>query len=99
MNVANNFKKMYIVGATLLIISLIIWLVPTVFLGSIEGRMDHLSLRNYLTETEAKMSQDLQWSHIWWETQQTTIFNPVATVLLAIGLIIIIYGVITKFGW
>ena len=83
----------------MLIITLIIWLIPSIFLGSINGRIDLLNLRTGLTEAEQQTLIDLQWSQIWWETQQATIFNPIAIILLVISVIIMLYGVITKFQW
>ena len=83
----------------MLIITLIIWLIPSIFFGSINGRIDLLNLRTGLTEAEQQTLIDLQWSQIWWETQQATIFNPIAIILLVISVIIMLYGVITKFQW
>jgi hypothetical protein len=95
----SRFKTFFLVGAILLIITLIIWLIPSIFLGSINGRIDLLNLRTGLTEAEQQTLIDLQWSQIWWETQQATIFNPIAIILLVISVIIMLYGVITKFQW
>ena len=94
-----QFKTFFLVASILLVISLIVWLVPSVFLGSISGRLDFLQLKGNLTEAEEQTVTDLTWSQIWWETNQATLFNPVAIVLFVVSMMILIYGAISKVGW
>jgi hypothetical protein len=52
-----------------------------------------------LSEVEQQTLTGLQWSRVWWEAKQAVIFNPIAIILFAIGVIIILYGIIDKLGW
>jgi hypothetical protein len=90
-------QRFFVLGTVLLVVALVIWLIPTIFLGSINGRIDLLRLKDSLTQPEREMLSDLQWSKIWWETIQTTTFNPIATILLAVGIVLIAYGLVTRF--
>ena len=99
MSVERKFKAFFLTSAFLLIMSLIVWLVPSVFIGSITGRIELLQFRGGLSQAEQQTVIDLQWSKIWWETTQATIFNPIAIVLFVVALLILVYGAITKFGW
>jgi hypothetical protein len=99
MTTDNRFRAFFGAAATILVLSLIIWLIPSVFLGSVTGRIDHLELKDSLTEAEQQYLTELYWTKIWWETQQATLFNPVAIVLFAISVLIMLYGIIVKFGW
>jgi len=87
------------VGFILLIIGLAVWLIPLVPLGTITGEIDNLISKTSLSQSEQQMLNDFQGSKIWWETQRATILNPLAIVLVAIGVILILYGVITKYRW
>ncbi len=94
-----QFRTFFLFTAVLIIISLIVLLVPSIVLGSINGRIKRLQLQDSLTQTEQQTLIDLRWSQVWWETQQATIFNPFALVFLVISLLLLFYGVITKVGW
>ena len=94
-----KFRTFFLFTAVLIIISLIVLLVPSIVLGSINGRIKRLQLQGSLTQTEQQTLTDLTWSQVWWETQQATIFNPFALVFLVISLLLLFYGVISKVGW
>ena len=94
-----KFRTFFLFTAVLIIISLIVLLVPSIVLGSINGRIKCLQLQGSLTQTEQETLTDLAWSQVWWETQQTTIFNPFALVFLVISLLLLFYGIISKVGW
>ena len=93
------FKALFLYASLLIIVSLFLWLFPSVFLGGINGRIDELTLKGRLSEAEQRTLNSLQWSRVWWETQSAVLFNPIAIILFAIGVIIILYGVIDKLGW
>ena len=94
-----KFRTFFLFTAVLIIISLIVLLVPSIVLGSINGRIKRLQLQDSLTQTEQQTLTDLTWSQVWWETQQATIFNPFALVFLVISLLLLFYGIISKVGW
>lgn len=92
-----SFKKFFLMGAVVAIIAMIIWLIPSVFIGSINGKIDMMELKgSSLTEAEQQYLVDLYWTSIWWETQQATIFNPIALIMFAIGIVIMLYGIMAK---
>jgi len=91
-----KFQRFFVMGVVLLVVALIIWIIPTVFIGSINGRIDLLELKSSLTQPEQEMLTDLQWTKIWWETTQTTVFGPISTILLAIGIVLIAYGLVVR---
>ena len=94
-----QFRTFFLFTAVLIIISLIVLLVPSIVLGSINGRIKRLELQGSLSQTEKQTLIDLTWSQVWWETQQATIFNPFALAFLVISLLLLFYGIISKVGW
>ena len=96
---SKKFRGFFVTASFLIIIALIIWLIPTIFLGTVTGGINKLELKNRLTEAENQYIVDLQWTQIWWETEQVSVFNPIALVVFVIGLLVMVYGVIAKFGW
>lgn len=93
-----KFQRFFVMGVVLLVVALIIWIIPTVFIGSINGRIDFLELKDNLNEAEQEMLTDLEWSKIWWETTQTTMFGPISTILFVIGFVLIAYGLVVRFA-
>lgn len=93
-----KLRRFFVIGVTLLVVALIIWLIPTVFLGSINGKIDLLELKDSPTDDDLVMLGDLKWNKIQWETAQATLFNPLATILLAIGMVLIAYGLVVRFA-
>jgi len=95
---SKKFRGYFVTASFLIIIALIVWLIPTIFLGSINGSINQLELKNR-SPAESQYLDDQYWVKIWWETEQVTVFNPVALVIFVIGLLVMVYGVIVKFGW
>jgi hypothetical protein len=93
-----KFKRFFVLGAVLVIVALIVWLYPTITIGSINGKLEMLSLKGQLTDAEREMQTQLRYTKAWWEMIQATTFYPITTLLFVIGLIIIVYGVITRFA-
>ena len=93
-----KFQRFFVMGVVLLVVALIISIIPTVFIGSINGRIDFLELKDNLNEAEQEMLTDLEWSKIWWETTQTTMFGPISTILFVIGFVLIAYGLVVRFA-
>jgi len=93
-----GFQRFFVMGAFLLVGSVVVWLIPAPFLGSINERISFLELKDSLTEPQQQMLDELQWEKIWWETRQATMFNPISTLLLVIGIVLIAYGLIVRFA-
>jgi hypothetical protein len=85
-------------GVVLLAGSSGIWLIPTVALWSINGRINSWGLRGSPTEPEQKMLIDLRWSRTWWETMEATILNPTSIILSIIGMLLIVCALIARFA-
>lgn len=79
-----------------MLVALVFWLIPAIFIGSIQGKIDLLNLKESLNQADREMLNNLQWNKVWWETIQSTVFNPISTIMLALGLILIVYGFLTK---
>ena len=93
-----RLRRFFILGAILIVGALVIYLIPVVFIASINGEIDSLELKGSLTAPQRQKLTDLQWSKVWWETKQTTISNPTSIILLAVGLVLIGYGLIIRFA-
>ena len=91
------FRSFFVTGVVLLAGSLVMWLTPTVVLGSIDSKINSRELHGPLTETQQKMVTDLQWSKIWWETNQITVFIPTSMILLVFGMVLIVCGLVERF--
>lgn len=92
-----KLKRFFVIGAIFLIIALIMWLIPAIYIGNISGQIDLMEMKGTQTEAEQHMLNALEYSKVWWLTIQTTVFNPTATILLAIGIVIILYGLLVRF--
>ena len=92
------FQRFLVMGVVLLVGSSVIWLIPTVVLGGINGKINSRGLQSSLTKADQKMLNDLQWSKIWWETTETTVFSPISIILLVIGMVLITCGLVVRFA-
>ena len=94
-----ELETFYLIAVCLFVIALALWLIPSIFLGSINGRIEYLTLKGgALTEEEQNsLLYELPYSRVWWEPQQETIFNPSAVIYFAIGAISLGYGIIIKY--
>lgn len=93
-----KLERFFAMGVVLIVGSLIIRSIPTLFLGSINERIALLELEGSPTQQHQVMLDELLWSKIWWETKQTTVFDPIAKILLVIGIVLIAYGLIVRFA-
>ena len=96
-NVHKKIQYFFVIGTVFVVIALITWLIPSVYIESIDGRIDSLTRKGIPSGPEAQMLIDLEWSKIWWIMTQTTVFNPTATIMSAIGIILISIGLIVRF--
>jgi len=92
------FRNFFVTGVVLLVGSLVMWLTPTVVLGGIDSKINSRGLHGPLTETQQKMVTDLQWSKIWWEMKQITVFIPTSIILLVFGMVLIFCGLVERFS-
>ena len=88
-----KFKTFFLIGFILLVIAFIIWLIPSIYLVAINGRIESLNSQPRMTELLQTTIVNYQNLKVLWETQQTTIYNPPSTTLSAISIIIFVYGV------
>jgi len=84
----NRFKILFFVGAVILVIGLIFQWYPT---SVIEGLTQRLK--------ESNLSQDeinkLQGALNSWKVWQLTTFQPLSSILFSVGIIIIVYAVVS----
>ena len=89
-----KFKTFFLIGFILLVISLTIWLIPSVYLVAINQRIEGLNSQpkglEFYTERIIPTYQNMK---VLWETKQATIYNPISIALLAISAITIVCGV------
>ena len=97
MSQERDVRRFIAVGIVLFVVAFIIWLYPTITMGSINGKLEMLTLKGDLIEAERKLQTDLQYSLIWWEMMQATLFFPLASILIVMAVALIVYGIVTKY--
>ncbi|RLI45320.1 hypothetical protein DRO69_05570 [Candidatus Bathyarchaeota archaeon] len=86
MSVMRKISKFFAFGAILLITGYLIQWYPNTVIVGLEHRLENSDL------PQDKRS-DLLYTIDWWETQRIIIFNPLAIVLMIIGILVIIYAI------
>ena len=94
-----ELEKFYLIAVALFIIGLTLLLIPAIFLGSINGRINYLTLKGdgLTAEEQNSLLYELPYSRVWWETQQATTFTPAAVIYFAIGAVSLSYGILVKY--
>ncbi len=83
----NRFKIYFTIGAVILVVGLIVQWYPASIIGGLEER---LSQTNLTQDERNKLQGALNSWRIW----QITTFQPLSSLLFAIGIIILVYSII-----
>ena len=83
----SKFKILFTIGAVILIVGLIVQWYPASIIGGLEERLNQTGL----TQDERDKLQGALNS---WRIWQITTFQPLSSLLFAIGIIILVYSVI-----
>jgi len=86
--ISSHFKILFIVGAIILIVGFIFQWYPSSVIGGLEERLDNSGLS---ADERSKLSGALHSWRVW----QITTFSPISNILIAVGIIVIIYAVIS----
>ena len=92
-----QLRSWFATGAVVVVLSLLLWVIPSVIIGGIEARMYNLESQSALTTTESNLLSNLGYSRNWWEITKISVLEPIAMVVLVIGLFLIAYGFIIRF--
>jgi len=83
----NRFKILFAIGAVILVIGLIVQWYPASIIGGLEERLKQTGLTS---DERDKLQGALNSWRIW----QITTFQPLSSLLFAVGIIILVYSVI-----
>jgi len=83
----NRFKIFFAIGAVILIVGLVVQWYPT---SIIDGLKERLNQTNISADEINKIQGELSSWDIW----QITTFQPLSSLLFAVGIIILVYSVI-----
>ena len=92
-----KLRIVFIIGAIIIVIALLIWVIPSIMLGNIETRILSLESQTSRTDSENTLLFNLQTSRGWWVIMQRSTFEPIGIVILVIGFLVIVYGLIIGF--
>lgn len=94
---SQKLRIVFIIGAIIIVIALLIWVIPSIMLGNIETRILSLESQTLRTDSENTLLFNLQTSRGWWVIMQRSTFEPIGIVILVIGFLVIVYGLIIGF--
>jgi len=83
-----NFKIWFAIGAAILIIGFIVQWYPTSIIGGLEERLDDSDVT---TDERNKLTGALNS----WKVHQITTFVPISNILIIIGIVVLVYAVIS----
>ena len=83
----NRFKILFAIGAVILIVGLVVQWYPT---SIIDGMKERLKQTDVSTDERGKLQGALSSWNIW----QITLFQPLSSLLFAVGIIILVYSII-----
>ena len=85
-----RFSIFFAIGATILIIGLILQWYPTAVMSGLNTRLNQLSVSGTNQDEINKLRGEINSWDIW----QITLFQPMSSILFASGIIILVYSVI-----
>ena len=94
---SQKLRITFVVGAVIIVMALLIWVIPNAMLGNIETRILALETQTSRSVTEEAQLTNLHTSRAWWVIMQRSTFEPIATIILIIGSLVIVYGLIARF--
>jgi hypothetical protein len=83
----NRFKIFFAIGAVILVVGLVVQWYPT---SIIDGMKERLKQTDVSTDERDKLQGALASWNIW----QITTFQPLSSLLFAVGIIILVYSII-----
>jgi len=87
MSVMKKVGRFFVVGAILLFVGYLIQWYPNTVIVGLEDRLENPGLPQ-------DRRSDLLYTIDWWETQRIAVFNPVGTILMIIGLLVVVYAIV-----
>ena len=87
MSVMKKVGRFFVVGAILLVVGYLIQWYPNTVIVGLEDRLENPGLPQ-------DRRSDLLYTIDWWETQRIAVFNPVGTILMIIGLLVVVYAIV-----
>lgn len=85
--VMKKVGRLFMVSAILVVVGYLVQWYPNTVIVGLEDRLENPEL------PQGKRT-DLLYTIDWWETQKIMIFNPVATVLMVIGFLVVVYAIV-----
>ena len=97
----SQLQNFFSAGVVVIVISLIIWLVPSIMFANFETSLVNLDLKetlnNGLSEFDQQVRINSMSSITWWEITKLRVIDPVATIVLLIGFFLIAYAFIVRY--
>lgn len=84
----NRFKILFAVGAIILIVGLVLQWYPQSVISGLEERLNDTGLQ---IDERSKLQGSLNSWKVW----QITTFQPLSSILLAVGIIVLVYSIVS----
>ena len=84
----NRFKILFAVGAIILIVGLVLQWYPQSVISGLEERLNDTGLQ---IDEQSKLQGSLNSWKVW----QITTFQPLSSILLAVGIIVLVYSIVS----
>ena len=91
-----QLRKYFAAGAVVVVLSLIIWIIPSIMIGGFEARISNLQSQTTLTQIESDLLMKLEYSNNYLEIAKISVYEPIAMVVMVIGLLLIAYSFIIR---
>jgi len=78
--------RIFVVGAIALVVGYLVQWYPNSVIVGLEDRLENQGLPQ-------DRRTDLLYTIDWWETQRIAVFNPVGTILMIVGLLVVVYAI------
>lgn len=87
MSVMKKVGRLFVVGAILLVVGYLVQWYPNTVIVGLEDRLENPGLPQ-------DRRSDLLYTIDWWETQRIAVFNPVGTIFMIVGLLVVVYAIV-----
>jgi hypothetical protein len=88
----SHFKIFFAIGAAILVIGLVLQWYPTAVINGVNTRLSQLPMNS----TNQDEINKLQGQKASWDVWQITTFQPLSSILIAVGIIILVYSIIAS---
>jgi len=86
MSFMKKVGRIFVVGAIALVVGYLVQWYPNSVIVGLEDRLENQGLPQ-------DRRTDLLYTIDWWETQRIAVFNPVGTILMIVGLLVVVYAI------